>query len=135
MLAGLSRLRPIVPLVLRLILGAVFVAHGAQKLAGGTDGFASTIARLGLPLPWLCAWAAAFCELLGGACVLLGFFSREAALAIAIVTGVAVTRAHGHQGFVGGYEYPLVLLGVAVSVMLMGAGPVSVDRTVLHRDR
>ena len=134
MLAVLSRFQPAVPLLLRVVLGVIFIAHGQQKVAGGVDGFSDSVARLGFPAPHLFAWAAALAEFLGGICVLVGLFTRYAALSIAIVMAVAVTRVHWHQGLVGGYEYPLALLTIATAVMLTGAGPLSIDRSVLHRD-
>jgi putative oxidoreductase len=134
MLTWLARFQPAVPLLLRTILGAIFIAHGFAKVSGDIDGFARLVARLGFPLPHLFAWAAALSEFLGGICVLIGLFTRYAALAIAIVMSVAVTQVHLHEGLVGGYEFPLALLGVAVSLMLSGAGPLSFDKNVLHRD-
>lgn len=132
--AVLSRFQPAVPLVLRAVLGAIFIAHGYQKVGGGLGGFSQSVARLGFPAPHVFAWAAALAEFLGGICVLVGLFTRYAALSIAIVMTVAVTRVHLHQGLIGGYEYPLALLAVAVAVMLTGAGPLSFDRSILHRD-
>jgi putative oxidoreductase len=132
--AALSRFQPAVPLLLRTVLGMVFIAHGYLKIAGGIGGFSQSVGRLGFPLPYLFAWAAALAEFLGGICVLVGLFTRHAALAIAAVMGVAVTQVHLREGLIGGYEYPLVLLVVAAAVMLTGAGPLSFDRSVLHRD-
>jgi putative oxidoreductase len=134
MLTWLARFQPAVPLLLRTILGAIFIAHGFGKVSGDIDGFARLVARLGFPLPHLFAWVAALSEFLGGICVLIGLFTRYAALALAIVMSVAVTQVHLHEGLIGGYEFPLALLGVAVSLMLSGAGPLSFDKNVLHRD-
>ena len=134
LLASLSRFQPAVPLLLRLVLGAIFIAHGFGKISGGVDRFATTVNHIGFPMPGVFAWAAALAEFLGGICVLVGLFTRWAALAIAIVMTVAITRVHLHQGLVGGYEFPLTLLTVAVALMLTGGGPVSFDRSVLHRD-
>jgi putative oxidoreductase len=133
-LAAFSRFQPAVPLLLRLVLGAIFIAHGFQKVSSGVHGFSGSVARLGFPAPYLFAWAAALAEFLGGICIVLGLFARWAALAIAIVMTVAVTQVHLHQGLVGGYEFPLVLLAVAVAIVLTGAGPISFDKNVLHRD-
>jgi putative oxidoreductase len=133
-LAVFSRFQPAVPLLLRLVLGAIFVAHGFQKLAGGVHGFSGSVARLGFPAPYVFAWAAALAEFLGGICIVLGLFTRWAALAIVVVMTVAVTQVHLGQGLVGGYEFPLMLLAVAVAILLTGAGPVSFDKNVLHRD-
>jgi putative oxidoreductase len=134
MLGAFSRFQPAVPFLLRLVLGAIFIAHGFQKLSGGMHDFTHTVGRLGFPAPAVFAWAAALSEFLGGICVLVGLFTRWAALAIAVVMAVAVTQVHLHQGLVGGYEYPLMLLTVATAIVLTGAGPVSLDRNVLHRD-
>ena len=134
LLASLSRFQPAVPLILRLVLGAIFIAHGFAKIAGGMDRFASSVGRIGFPASGAFAWAAALAEFLGGICLVAGLFTRYAALAVAIVMVVAITQVHLHQGLVGGYEFPLVLLAVAVALMLTGGGPLSFDKGVLHRD-
>ncbi|MBI3767995.1 MAG: DoxX family protein [Deltaproteobacteria bacterium] len=134
MLAAFSRFQPAVPLLLRVVLGAIFIAHGLQKVSGDMHDFIRTVDHLGFPVPVLFAWAAALSEFLGGICVLVGLFTRWAALAIAIVMTVAVTKVHLHEGLILGYEYPLTLLAVAVAIMLTGAGPASLDKNVLHRD-
>src|SRR5512140_3593752 len=100
MLAALSRLRPAVPLLLRVVLGAIFVAHGFHKISGGMHEFVRAVARIGFPVPLLFAWASALTEFLGGMCVLVGLFTRWAALAIAIEMVVAITRVHLHEGLV-----------------------------------
>ncbi len=134
MLAAFARFRPAVPLILRMVLAAIFIAHGFGKIAHGMPEFQRTVARLGFPMPAVFAWAAALSEFLGGICVLVGLFTRYAALAIAIVMTVAVTKVHLHEELVGGYEFPLALLAIAAAVVLLGAGPASIDHTVLHRD-
>ena len=134
MLARFSRFQPAVPLLLRVVLGVIFIAHGFHKISHGMPDFVGTVRHLGFPAPWLFAWAAALSEFLGGICVLVGLFARWAALAIAIVMGVAVAQVHLHEGLIRGYEYPLMLLVVAVAIVLSGAGPASFDRNILHRD-
>ena len=134
MLASLSRFQPAAPLLLRVVLGVIFIAHGFGKVSGAVEGFSESVARLGFPAPYWFAWAAALSEFLGGICVLVGLFTRYAAFAIAIVMGVAITKVHLHQGLVGGYDFPLALLTMAVAIMLTGAGPVSFYKNVLHRD-
>ena len=134
MLAAFARFRPAVPLILRAVLGAIFIAHGFHKVAHTMPDFTRTVARLGFPMPTVFAWAAALSEFLGGICVVVGLFTRYAALAIAIVMTVAVAKVHLHEGLVDGYEFPLALLAIALAVVLTGAGPASIDSTVLHRD-
>src|SRR6266481_4502543 len=127
MLRTFARFQPAVPLLLRAVLGAIFVAHGFQKISSGMHEFTRTVGHLGFPMPVAFAWAAALSEFLGGICVLVGLFTRWAALAIAIVMAVAITKVHLHEGLIRGYEYPLTLLAVAISIVLMGAGPASLD--------
>jgi putative oxidoreductase len=134
MLRAFARFQPAVPLLLRVVLGAIFIAHGFQKISGGMHEFTGLVGRLGFPMPVAFAWAAALAEFLGGICVVGGLFTRWAALAIAIDMTVAITKVRLHEGLIRGYEYELTLLAVAVSIMLMGAGPVSLDKNVLHRD-
>jgi putative oxidoreductase len=134
MLGAFSRFQPAVPLLLRMVLGAIFIAHGFHKISGGMHELTNTVGRLGFPMPEAFAWAAALAEFLGGICVLVGLFTRWAALAIAIVMAVAVSKVRLHEGLVGGYEFPLTLLVVAIALALTGAGPVSLDKNVLHRD-
>lgn len=134
MLAAFARFRPAVPMILRAVLGVIFIAHGFRKIEHGMPDFVHTVGHLGFPFPTAFAWAAALSEFLGGICVLVGLFTRYAALAIAIVMAVAISKVHLHDGLVGGYEFPLALLAVAAAVLLLGAGPASIDHTVLHRD-
>jgi len=134
MLRTFARFQPAVPLLLRVVLGTIFIAHGFQKISSGMPEFTRAVAHLGFPTPVAFAWAAALSEFLGGICCLVGLFTRWAALAIAIVMTVAITKVHLHEGLIRGYEYELTLLAVAVSIMLMGAGPASLDKNVLHRD-
>lgn len=134
MLATLGRFQPAVPLLLRIVVGLIFLAHGLKKIDGGMGAFGETVERIGLPLPFVFAWVAALTELLGGIFVLVGLFTRWAALGLAIVMYVAISRVHQHDGLVGGYEFPLVLFVVAICLMLSGGGPLSLDKTVLHRD-
>jgi len=121
-------------LPLRLVLGAVFIAHGAQKVLGvwGGPGFAKFI---GMPAPldwmapgWFWMGAAAFSELVGGVFVLIGFLTRLGALALAVVMLVAVFAVHWGSFFMPtGIEYALSLLGVSIALLIAGGGRVSVD--------
>jgi putative oxidoreductase len=122
-------------LPLRLTLGAIMFAHGAQKIFGawGGKGFSAWIggtAPLNLRPSWAWLAAAAFSELLGGTMVLLGLFTRAGALVIACVMSVAIAGVHWPNGFFinsGGFEYPFALLGMALALMMMGGGNASLD--------
>lgn len=118
-------------LVLRLGLGAVMFAHGAQKLLGwwggpGVDGFLGWMGSMGVPAPL--AWLAMLVEFAGGIAVILGVFARVAALGFAGNMIVAIATVHWKHGFFlggeggDGIEFTLVLLCAAVAVALAGPG-------------
>jgi putative oxidoreductase len=126
-----------VPLPLRLGLGLVFIAHGAQKVLGswGGPGF-NTFISASTPFPfmrpaWLWLAAAALGELIGGVLVLLGFLTRIGAFLIACVMLTAVVGVHS-EAFFGarGMEYALTLLLVSIALLISGGGALSIDRSL-----
>ncbi len=133
----LARLSPYAPLPLRIVLGIVFFAHGAQKLFGwyGGPGFAGTSkgfeGMLGGFLPGtVLAALAGGGEFFGAILVFLGLFTRFGAFLIACTMVVAVFVVHWNSGLFAsnnGYEYPLTLLMAALSLMLSGGQALSLD--------
>jgi uncharacterized membrane protein YphA (DoxX/SURF4 family) len=120
------------PLPLRLVLGTVFMAHGWEKLNGplGTpEGF--NIDAWGWPYPIFWAWFVALIETFGGLLIVVGLFTRIAAALVASVMAVAILNVKYGGGLVGGFEFELALLMIALSLTLTGAGRLSVDRDVL----
>ncbi|MFN0085725.1 MAG: DoxX family protein [Blastocatellia bacterium] len=123
------------PFPLRLALGAVMFAHGAQKIFGawGGKGFNAWLASpapFDLQPAWAWMAAAAFSEFLGGALVLIGLFTRIGAFLISCVMFVAIFGVHWSRGFFinsGGFEFPLVLLAMAISLIITGGGNASID--------
>lgn len=136
-----ATLAPLATLPLRLSLGIVFIVHGADKLWGlaGGGGLTETIkqfAELGLHPAWFHATMAGWTELVAGALVMVGLFTRLGGLMIAGVMAVAIATVHFSGGLLGrdgGFEYPLVALTAALVLTLQGAGPVSMD-ALLFRD-
>lgn len=127
------------PLPIRLGLGAVMIAHGAQKVLGsfGGSGFNAFIGGntpFGFMRPtWLWLAAAAFSELVGGILVVLGFLTRVGAFFIACTMLTAVVGVHWSGGFFAsnrGYEYALSLFAMAVALVISGGGQASVDKAV-----
>jgi len=122
-------------LVLRLLLGVVFLAHGAQKAFGafggpGLAGMAGFLGSLGMQPPRFWAVVAAYGELLGALLVALGLFTPLGALLIAATMAVATIKVHGPKGFFiqnGGYEHALVLLVLALALAVAGPGAYSLD--------
>jgi putative oxidoreductase len=126
-------------LIVRLALGVVFFAHGAQKLFGwfGGHGLKPTIQvfRQHLQIPAAATVLAALLEFLGGLALLVGVLARPAALGLIVVMLVAIARVHWRHGFFlatqpgqgNGWEYNFALVAMALSVLIGGAGALSID--------
>lgn len=131
------------PLALRIPVGIIFVAHGAQKLFGafggyGLDGTGQFFASVGLTPGYLMALLAGGAEFFGGLALLLGLLVRPAAAALAFAMAVAILAVHiGHGLFMAnnGYEYALALLAVSVGLLISGAGRLSLDAALAERGR
>src|SRR6266436_654469 len=134
------------PLIARLILGLVMFPHGVQKALGwfGGYGFNGTMQFFTgqMHIPALFAFLAIAAEFAGSIGLITGFLSRVAALGIAVEMMVAIIMVHGANGFFmnwygnqkgEGFEYHLLTLGLAVGVILAGAGKWSIDSALSQR--
>jgi putative oxidoreductase len=127
--------------ILRLVLGVVFFAHGAQKMLGwfggygftGTMGFFTGV--LHIPAPF--AFLAICTEFFGGLGLIFGLLTRVAAFGIFFEMLVAVAMVHRNFGFFmnwagtqkgEGYEYHLLVFAITAFLMIRGAGAASLDR-------
>jgi putative oxidoreductase len=130
----------------RIVLGVVFFAHGAQKALGwfGGPGLEGTVRsfREHLRIPAPLAVLAIAAEFLGGLGLIVGLLSRMAALGIAGVMIVALLTVHWKFGFFmnwygdkqgHGIEFHVLVLALAVVVMIKGGGAVSLDKILNHR--
>ena len=123
-------------LPVRLALGTIMFAHGTQKVFGwwGGPGF-NQWTNLTAPFAemrpsWLWMGAAAMSELVGGAMVIIGLYTRIGAFFISCVMLTAILFVHRKYGFfinAGGFEYPMALLGMAAALMIHGGGSASID--------
>jgi len=128
-------------LALRIPVGIIFVAHGAQKLFGwfggyGLEGTGQWMASIGLNPGYLMALLAGSAEFFGGLALILGLLVRPAAAVLAFTMVVAIVTVHiGHGLFMSnnGYEFGLALLAASVALAISGAGRGSLD-AVLSRD-
>jgi putative oxidoreductase len=143
-------------LLLRIVAGITLAAHGYPKLFGGPGkrppkllaaalgpnypaaversgpGFVAALGRMGVPRPRAAATASGLTELAGGLALAAGFLTRPAAFAVAFNMGVASYKAHWKNGFYGqgGFEFPLLLGAVALSLGLSGPGSISIDHLI-----
>lgn len=109
--------------VLRVVLGAIFIAHGWQKIQG-IDMVIGFFGKIGLGT--FAAYSVAWTELLAGVCILFGIFTRIAGYALIIVMLCAMYFLKLKMGFVGGYELDLVLLASALAIAWTGPGMFSI---------
>ncbi len=133
----------IAPLLVRLTLGIVILPHGLQKTLGlfGGYGFAGTMGFFTgtLGLPSVIAFLVILCESLGSVALILGFFTRFCAASLIAVMAGALFMAHLPNGFFmnwtgtqagEGFEYHLLVIGAALSLVISGAGKASIDQKI-----
>jgi putative oxidoreductase len=138
-----------VALPLRLVIGFGFMAHGWAKLSRGPSGFAKLLTQIGAPLPEPTAWVSTFVELLGGLAVFVGAFVEVASVPLIVMMLVAMFTVHLKYGFssintIGltqdgpqfgppGYEVNLLYIAGLLSLILGGAGALSIDRLLWRK--
>jgi putative oxidoreductase len=130
--------------IVRVVLGVIFFAHGAQKVFGwfggpGLRGLVSYFRQsLGVPAPLTVL--AALTELFGGLAMIVGLLVRPAAVGLIVVMLVAIATVHWRNGFFlnwslepgkgHGFEMNLALIGMALAVLVGGGGALSIDRLI-----
>ncbi|HEU4685990.1 MAG TPA: DoxX family protein [Nitrospira sp.] len=133
-------------LILRWTLGLVMLPHGAQKLLGwfGGLGFQGTMglftAKMGMP--WVIALLVILGESFGSLLLLAGLLTRFTAASLGVIMIGAIVLVHAPYGFFmnwfgqqqgEGYEYHLLVIGIAAALMVVGAGKWSADRSIAER--
>ncbi|EAQ66816.1 DoxD-like family protein [Marinomonas sp. MED121] len=126
---------------LRLPIGLTFMAHGAQKLFAwfggyGLEGTGQWMASIGLEPGYLMALMAGSTEFFGGLALVFGLLVRPAAAMLAVTMLVAIFSVHFVNGLFmsnNGYEFALALLAVTVSLVVSGAGNLSLDNIIAKK--
>ena len=122
-------------LIIRLVVGVLFIGHGAQKLFGkfggyGLKGTGGWFESIGMKPGVTMALFAGLAELIGGILFAVGFLTPLASLLIAGTMIMAIVKVHAPNGLwatSNGYEYNLTLLAVAIGVALTGPGKYALD--------
>lgn len=128
-------------LALRVPVGIIFAAHGAQKLLGwfggyGLEGTGQFFGSVGLNPGYLMALLAGAAEFFGGLALVFGLLVRPAAAALAFAMLIAIFAVHIGQGFFmsnNGYEYALALFAASLSLLFSGGGRYAVDAALAAR--
>ena len=130
----------VVMLVLRIMLGVVFIPHGIQKILGFSGTMQMFTANLHIPLVF--AFLAIMAEFLGSWGLITGLLTRVAAFGIAVDMMVAVYMLHWQNGFFmnwfgnqkgEGFEFHILVIAIAIALMIRGGGLWSVDRALARK--
>lgn len=118
-------------LPIRIMAGIVFIAHGIPKFYDISDGY-EFFQSINLPpelfLP------IALLEVIGGFAILFGILTRIASALFIIEMIGAIVTAKLSRGFIGGYEFELLLTSICISLLIMGPGKISIENYILKRE-
>ncbi|HEY4311024.1 MAG TPA: DoxX family protein [Pirellulales bacterium] len=144
LLKNKNALMQLAPVPLRIVMGVGFIVHGWAKWSRGPAGFAKLLQQVGVPLPDFTAWAVTFLELAGGFALIIGAFVAIVSIPLIVSMFVAMITVNGRYGFsaiktIGlnengpvfgppGYEINLLYIAGLLVLVLIGAGPLSIDR-------
>jgi putative oxidoreductase len=128
---ALGRLAAATPVIVRLIVGGMMIAHGLDKWANGPATFGQFLEQLGVPAPMQLGWAVTLLELVGGAMLIVGLLSRLVALLMTIELGFAIALVTYARGLIAadttGYERDLAYIAGFIVILLLGPGKPSLD--------
>ncbi|MGW8282637.1 MAG: DoxX family protein [Gemmatimonadota bacterium] len=120
--------------LLRVVLGVIFISHGAPKLFGGIEGTAGFFGMLGIPLPLIAAWVVALLEFFGGISLLIGLLVTPVSLLLAIHMLAGIVLVHAPNGWYvlgpeanGGVEFSVLLVASLMMLVFGGPGLASID--------
>jgi putative oxidoreductase len=122
---------------LRIVVGAVFIAHGGQKLfTYGFAGVTGAFGQMGIPFPGLMGPFIALLEFFGGIALVIGLLTRLASLGLVFNMLGAIAFVHLKGGFFlpAGYEFALTLAAANLALVFTGAGSYSIDSLIARRD-
>lgn len=119
--------------ILRVVLGVIFIAHGAPKLFGGVGATAGFLGQLGIPLAGLFAWVITLLEFFGGISLVAGFLVTPLSALLGFHMLMGIILVHAGNGFYvvgpgqGGVEFNLLIIAGLLVMILAGPGKAAVD--------
>jgi putative oxidoreductase len=135
-MGSLEKLKPLALLLLRFVLGVIFIDHGYPKLFGHTRETMEALVRMGLP--GYLAYVSGLIEFFGGCMLIVGLFTRAAGLLLTIELAVGIWKASHvvtDLTAVRTYESPLLLVVSSFVLATLGAGVVSLDQVIFGASR
>lgn len=120
--------------ILRVVVGVVYISHGAPKLLGGVGGLAGTLEGLGFPAPFAWAWLVTVLEFFGGLLLLVGLLVTPIALLFCIEMIFGIILVHAANGWyvigpgTGGVEFNVLLIASLLALVFAGPGAAAIDR-------
>jgi len=134
-MAHLSALQPFSLVALRIVLAIIFMSHGYPKLVHSSANMQTFFIEHGLPGYFV--YVAGILETVGGGLLMLGLFTRVAALLLALEMCVAIWKVHSLHGYfaVHEYEFPLALAATCSALATIGAGVLSLDQVLFGSGR
>ena len=129
----LEKLKPLALLLLRAGVGVVFIFHGYPKLFTHTHDMMAAFGRMGFPEFFV--YISGVLEFFGGIILILGLFTRIAALLLAGEMAIAALKVHLPQGAitdVKNYEFPMILAVACFALATIGAGTISLDHAIFR---
>ncbi len=125
---------PVAATLVRVVVGVMFLMHVSGKFnAGAATVAANVFAKNGIEPALMWVYVVMFLEVVGGACLIVGLFTRFFAAALAIEMLIALLFVHLARGYAaggGGYEYVLLIGAVCFTLAIRGGGPYSLDRLI-----
>jgi putative oxidoreductase len=125
---------PIAATLVRIVVGIMFLMHVTGKFKAGAAAVAANVfTKNGIEPALMWVYIVMFLEVVGGACLIVGLFTRFFAAALAIEMLIALLFVHLAKGYAagaGGYEYVLLIGAVCFTIAIRGGGPYSVDRLI-----
>jgi uncharacterized membrane protein YphA (DoxX/SURF4 family) len=142
---ALSQFFPLAILILRLFIGVIFVVHGWAKVdprskMGGMPGWRKILGQMGIPAAAFFGYLNPLWELVGGALIIVGLFTRFWAAGFIVIMLVAIFRAKIPRGVAfwprqpgqgGGWEFDFLILGVSLALLILGSGALGLDRVLV----